>query len=109
MSVFMGKIKDFINARLKGEHGGFWKFAGISTAIVIVILLIAPGNNFIHWTQARIEISRQQKLIDFYEMEIEAMNDSIRLLRSNKDSLEKYARETFHFAAPGDDVYLVED
>lgn len=109
MFVIMGKIKAFIKARLNGEHGGFWTFATFSTCFLLLSLLFSPGNNLIHWAQARMEISRQQKRIEYYETEIAAMNDSIRLLRSNRDSLEKYARETFHFAAPGDDVYLVED
>ena len=26
-----------------------------------------------------------------------------------KDSLEKFARETYHFAAPGEDVYIIEE
>ena len=28
--------------------------------------------------------------------------------QNNKDSLERYARENFGFAEPGDDVYVVE-
>lgn len=109
MAWIIRKIKAFVRARLKGEHSGFWKFAVLSVVALLILLIISPGNNLIHWAQARIEISRQEKRIQYYETEIAAMNDSIRLLRSNRDSLEKYARETFHFAAPGDDVYLVED
>ena len=35
-----------------------------------------------------------------------AMDKEIDLLTTNKDSLEKFAREEFHFASPGDDVYI---
>ena len=34
------------------------------------------------------------------------MDKEIDLLTTNKDSLEKFAREEFHFASPGDDVYI---
>ena len=37
------------------------------------------------------------------------MDDRIRSLTSSRDSLEKFAREHFHFAEPGDDVFIIED
>ena len=40
--------------------------------------------------------------------EIEEMDREIQNLRNNPDTLETFARETYHFAAPGDDVYIVE-
>ena len=40
--------------------------------------------------------------------EIDEMDREIRNLRNNPDTLETFARETYHFAAPGDDVYIVE-
>ena len=43
-----------------------------------------------------------------YREEIEAMNQNIEELKTNRDTLEKFARENFHFAAPGEDVYIVE-
>ncbi len=93
----------------KGGNLGLKKWMLWSGLFMFVLLLFGPGNNIIRWVQAGYEISQQEKRIENYEREIEAMNDSIRLLHSNRDSLEKYARETFHFAAPGDDVYIIED
>jgi cell division protein FtsB len=37
------------------------------------------------------------------------MEDQIHGLTTSRDSLEEYARETFGFAEPGDDVYILED
>ena len=34
------------------------------------------------------------------------MDEQIRTLSTDRDTLEEYARENFHFAAPGDDVYV---
>ena len=43
-----------------------------------------------------------------YKKEIGRMDDSINERTTDVDSLEKFARERFHFAAPGDDVYIIE-
>ena len=48
--------------------------------------------------KAGFEISRQEKQIRKYAGEIEQMDDRIRSLTSSRDSLEKFAREHFHFA-----------
>ena len=42
-----------------------------------------------------------------YRDEIEEMDRQIQMLTHEKDSLETFAREQFHFAEPGDDVYLI--
>ena len=44
-----------------------------------------------------------------YRSEIEAMDQNIGELKTNRDSLEKFAREQFGFAVPGEDVYIIED
>ena len=38
----------------------------------------------------------------------EQMEKSVNILKTDRDTLEKFAREQFHFAAPGDDVYVIE-
>ena len=43
-----------------------------------------------------------------YRRDIGAMDAEIQSLTHSRDSLEKFARETYHFAAPGEDVYIVE-
>ena len=60
------------------------------------------------WIKAKNEIRRQEKLILEYKKEIGRMDDSINERTTDVDSLEKFARERFHFAAPGDDVYIIE-
>jgi cell division protein FtsB len=37
------------------------------------------------------------------------MDKAIKDLSCDRDSLEGFAREEFHFAAPGDDVYIDEN
>lgn len=74
-----------------------------------MIMLFGPGNNLIHWAEARWEISRQEKQMREYRSEIERMDKRIKMLNSNRDTLEKFAREELHFAAPDEDVYLIEE
>lgn len=85
------------------------QFIAWSTSIVLLIIMFAPGNNIINWARAKIEISRQEKLIREYRMQIEMMEHKIDMLSSDRDTLEKFGREEFHMAAPGDDVYIIED
>ena len=49
------------------------------------------------------------KQMEIYRQQIEDMDESIEDLKTDRDSLEKFARERFHFAAPGEDVYLIEE
>ena len=47
--------------------------------------------------------------MEIYRQQIEDMDESIEDLKTDRDSLEKVARERCHFAAPGEDVYLIEE
>ncbi len=57
---------------------------------------------------ALVEERNQEKEMARLQREIEEMDREIQNLRNNPDTLETFARETYHFAAPGDDVYIVE-
>ena len=92
----------------KGEHKNFRIFVAFSTAVFVFIWLVGPGNTWIHWAKAGVEIKRQERQIREYEQEIERMDKRVDMLKTDRDTLEKFAREQFHFAAPGDDVYFIE-
>ena len=50
----------------------------------------------------------QKDEIERYQKEIDEMDARINMLQHNRDTLEEFAREQFYFAAPGDDVYIIE-
>ena len=81
----------------------------LSSTIFVILVGFVNTNNIVRWIKAGFEISRQEKQIRKYAGEIEQMDDRIRSLTSSRDSLEKFAREYFHFAEPGDDVFIIED
>ena len=101
----MGKIKDIFT----GDHRRFAWFTVLATLVFVLMKLFGPGNTVIHWIEAKREIVRQEKQMEQYRREIEAMDQDIDELKTNRDSLEKFAREQFGFAVPGEDVYIVEE
>ncbi len=92
----------------KGEHKNFRIFVAFSTAVFVFIWIVGPGNTWIHWAKAGLEIKRQERQIREYQLEIEKMDKTVNMLKTDRDTLEKFAREQFQFAAPGDDVYVIE-
>ncbi|MBQ8169539.1 MAG: septum formation initiator family protein [Bacteroidales bacterium] len=100
----MGKIKDIFT----GEHRKFAWFVVVVTTLFAVSWIVGPGNTVIHWIKAKNEISHQEKQMEMYRQQIESMDSDIEALKTDRDSLEKFAREHFHFASPGEDVYIVE-
>ena len=57
--------------------------------------------------EAGFTINRQNKEIKSNARQIEQMEQTLKDLTANRDSLEKYARERYHFAKEGDDIYLI--
>jgi cell division protein FtsB len=51
----------------------------------------------------------RKKQMEIYRNEIEDMRRKVQMLENNRDSLEKFSREQFYFAAPGEDVFVVEE
>lgn len=107
----MGKFKDIWNRNLDGENAekrSFFRYAICATAFFLIMVGFVNQNNLVRWVKAGFEIRGQKRQIERYEAEIKSMNRQIHGLTSNKDSLERFARENFGFAEPGDDVYVIE-
>ena len=90
------------------EHNYLLPFVIGITLLVALWLLFFAHNSVLSWIKASVEEKQQQQEMARIQAEIEQMDREIQQLRGNKDSLERFARETYHFAAPGDDVYIVE-
>ena len=92
----------------RSDHNYFLPFVLIVTAVVALWLLFFSHSSVLNWVRARMEIRRQESQMEQYRREIDEMDAEIRALTDSRDSLEKFARETYHFAAPGEDVYIIE-
>ena len=106
----MGKFKDIWDREKDGNKAGqrsFLRFAIIITA-VFVLFLFVKKDNLVRWIQAGFTLGSQERRIEQLKQENEDLDRQIRTLSTSRDSLEKFAREEFGFAEPGDDVYVEE-
>ncbi len=85
------------------------RYAAVATAVFLLLVGFVNENNLVRWARSAMELRQQRRQIEAYQKEIEAMDKKIMTLTNDRDSLEKYARETFLFARPGDDVYVIEE
>ena len=92
----------------KSDHNYLVPFVIVTTTLVALWLLFFAHNSVLSWIRATMEEKNQQKEMARLKEEIDEMDREIRNPRNNPDTLETFARETYHFAAPGDDVYIVE-
>ena len=92
----------------RGPRRKFVWFVTLSTAVFLFVWIVGPGNTVIHWIGAGVETRRQERQIEQYRQQNLEMETRLNMLRNDKDTLEKFAREQFHFAVPGEDVYIVE-
>ena len=86
----------------------FWKYALVATVLIVLVLLVIPAGSIPSWIKSGFEIRSQEKQMATCREEIDALSKRIRDLSTDKDSLEKFAREQFGFTLPGEDVYKEE-
>ena len=92
----------------RSDHNYFLPFVIIITAVAALWLLFFSHSSVLNWVRANWEIQRQERQMDQLRRDIDAMDAEIQALTNSRDSLEKFARETYHVAAPGEDVYIIE-
>ena len=105
------KISDIFSKIIQAYRGPrrkFVWFVTLATAVFLFVWIVGPGNTIIHWAKAGLEIRRQEKLMQQYNEQNLQMENRLRMLKNDKDTLEKFAREQFRFAVPGEDIYIVE-
>ena len=107
----MGKFSNIWNRSKDGanhEERSFVRYAIISTAIFLLFICVIKRDNLFRWIEAGVTIRRQEKQMEFYESDISRLKEEVKSLTTDKDTLEKFAREKFLFAEPGEDVYIIE-
>ena len=105
----MSRIKDKIIEIFRGPRKVFACYVVAVTVLFLFLWIVGPGHTFIHWTKAAIEARRQERIIENYERENAELDRRINMMKNNRDTLEKFAREQYNFAVPGEDVYLLEE
>ncbi|HPQ55729.1 MAG TPA: septum formation initiator family protein [Bacteroidales bacterium] len=79
----------------------------IVTFIFIVWILFFDNNSLTGWVRALREYSENKSQQRYYKEKIHQTESNLRELQSNKDSLEKFAREKYYFHKPDEDVFII--
>ena len=72
-------------------------------------ILFFDTNNLISWYKDLKQLAWQNRQKVYYKEAIKQTDEKLQELASNKDSLEKFAREQYLFHEAGEDVYVIED
>lgn len=73
----------------------------------MVWITFFDSNNLIDWSKVVINISEQESQKNYYKQEIKSIEEKLNELTSNRDSLEKFAREQYMFKEDSEDVFIV--
>ena len=76
-------------------------------AVFLVLVCFIDTNNVGQMLRSRRTLRSQRRQIEFYEREIENMNRKLEQLKSERDSLERFAREEYFYHQDGEDVYVI--
>ena len=81
----------------------------LATFVFAVWVIFFDQNSLIDWFSVRMRIIRQERQIEYYNKEIKSIDEKLQELSSNKDSLEKFAREQYYFHEEDEDLYIIEE
>lgn len=76
--------------------------------IFVVWICFFDTNNVGQMLRSRRTLRSQRQQIEFYQQEIDKMNRKLEQLKSERDSLEKFAREEYFYHLDGEDVFVIE-
>lgn len=79
------------------------------TVFFLVWILFFDANNLLQWYSDMKDVAAQEKQKAYYKEAIQKTDEQLKELRSNRDSLEKFAREQYYFHEPDEEVFIVAD
>lgn len=88
-----------------------WGFNGLQIGVllfVVVMLFVFSDSNIGKRIDSDREIRSLKKQIEFYKKQIEADKAKLYELQSDKDNLEKFARENYLMKKENEEVFVIE-
>ncbi len=79
----------------------------IVTVFFLVWVLFIDTNNLFVWMRDMGVVSSQQRQKAYYKEAIRQTDEKLQELTSNKDSLEKFAREQYLFHQKDEEVFII--
>lgn len=100
----MSRIKDFYNKYLS-RINAYWL-----VTIVFFALTFIMGDSSLYKRYTYDEkIRNQEKEIKHYQKEIEINSKKLNDLHTDKEGLERFAREEYFMKKPNEDVYIIKN
>lgn len=99
--------------KIKNNRAGAAILSFLSNKYLIILVLFAlwivffDSNNLIDWYKNLTKVSDQNKQKQYYKEAIVRKEEQLKELDSNRDSLERFAREQFLFHEEGEDVFVL--
>ncbi len=78
----------------------------IVAVVAIVWILFLDSNSIYNWLRDRRLVKSQELQKEYFRLGIKNLDEKLQELSSNKDSLEKFAREEYLFHEPDEDIYI---
>ncbi|MFA7116898.1 MAG: septum formation initiator family protein [Bacteroidales bacterium] len=76
---------------------------------IIILSIFIDRNNVIILVSDYIKVYKQENQIQDLKENINNQESRLKELTSNKDSLEKFARETYYFHEKDEDIFILDD
>lgn len=90
---------------------GFWGLKSLQIGIllfVVVMLFFFSDSNIMKRIESDREIRSLKKQIEFYRNKTETDKTKLHELQSDKDNLEKFARENYLMKKENEEVFIIE-
>ena len=87
-----------------------WGLNGFQVAVLlflVVMLFVFSDSNIKKRVDCDREIRSLKKQIAFYRKQTEEDRQKLYELRSNKDNLEKYARENYYMKKDNEEIFII--
>lgn len=77
------------------------------TLFFVIWVVFIDTNNLIKWYSDLKDVAAQERQKEYYKEAIRQTDEQLKELRSNLDSLEKFAREQYLFHEADEEIFLI--
>ena len=99
---FQSVVERFYNARRKAAT-----IAVLSLAALVAYHAVFGANGMVIYQNKRVELKAVSVDVERLQRENEQLGGQIKALKSDPKTIEKEAREQWHYARPGEVIYLL--
>ena len=100
----MSRIKDFYNTYLSKINSSWL----VSIVFLIWTLTIGESSLYKRYTYDE-KIRSLEKEIEYYQKEIEINSRKLNDLHTDRDGLERFAREEYFMKSPNEDIFIIKE